>query len=226
VILYSSSKTAGRLFADKLSPLDRKFASFAAKSGTGTLVWKLPASWEGVQKGSPQGNPISIEGKPVWRVDQLWPDKPAFTENYLPLPWNGTEWEPAKHGQGGQPRVKVENGNAHFSVRGPWSGNEGQKIVGLIFIASKSGIFTVSGKAHSKPWEGGAKIFRLGIFKKDTQRSVELKMLELPRDNSPVPFEMMVELTAGHELVFLPVMPDWHNATTTVLEDLTIQEQR
>ena len=91
-----------------------------------------------------------------------------------------------------------------------------------MFIAPDSGLYRVSGVARSKPWEGGAKIFRLSLRKKDTQRAAEVKLLELPRDGAPIPFELTVELTAGHELVFLPLMPDWHNATTTTIANLKI----
>ena len=100
-----------------------------------------------------------------------------------------------------------------------------QKVAALVFLAPKTGLYRVSGVASSKPWEGRAKVLRLGILKKDTPRAAKLRTLELPRDNSRVPFELTIELTAGHELVFLPLMPDWHNATTTAITDLAIALQ-
>jgi hypothetical protein len=36
----------------------------------------------------------------------------------------------------------------------------------------------------------------------------------------------LIELAAGHELVLLPLMPDWHNATTTTLEQVAVREVR
>ena len=54
------------------------------------------------------------------------------------------------------------------------------------------------------------------------QRATQVRLLQLPRDGSPVPFRLTVELAAGHELVFVPIMPDWHNATTTTVENLVI----
>ncbi len=200
---------------------DLKLSLGGATSGA---LYKLPAAWEGAQKGTAQGNPIKVGEQAIWRIDQLWPDKPIFTENYRPLPWSGTEWKAAAHEQGGQPAVKVENGSVNFAVRGPWTGNEGQKTAALVFIAPASGVYKVSGTAKSKPWEGGAEKFRLALMKKDTQRAAELKIVELSRDGTPVPFELNVELTAGHELVFLPLMPDWHNATNTTIEGLSIQK--
>ncbi len=108
------------------------------------------------------------------------------------------------------------------SVRGSWTGNQGQRIAGLIFIAPKTGVYHITANAFTKPWTGNAKIFPLAILKKDTQRATQEKLLELPRDATKVPLDFKVELTAGHELVFLPLMPDWHNATNTTTEDLAI----
>lgn len=62
------------------------------------------------------------------------------------------------------------------------------------------------------------------MLKKDTQRAATVREFSLPRDGTPVPLEFEVELTDGHELVFLPLMPDWNNATATTLEDLAITE--
>lgn len=42
---------------------------------------------------------------------------------------------------------------------------------------------------------------------------------------TPVPLDFEVELSGGHELVFLPLVPDWHNATTT-LEGLSLERVR
>ena len=101
VFIYSRDATAGKSFAEKLLPLDRKNASFVSSAGT---LYKLPAAWDGQAKGSAQGNPIAAGGKAIWRIDQVWPDKPMFSENYTPLPWSGTEWKAEKHQQGGPTR--------------------------------------------------------------------------------------------------------------------------
>ncbi|MEO7318714.1 MAG: cellulase family glycosylhydrolase, partial [Chthoniobacteraceae bacterium] len=194
-------------------------AKAAASAG-----YKLPAAWVGTKTGSADGNPIAAAGQSVWRVDGLFPDEPVFAENYRPLVWSGTDWGQPEHGQGGQPSVRVEDGTVNFAVRGPWNGPglDHQKTAGLIFIAPKSGIYKISATAHSKPWEGGAQTFKLAILKKDTQRAAEVKTFDLPGSGVPVPLALEVELTAGHELVFLPLMPDWNNATNTTIENLTI----
>ncbi|HEY3322846.1 MAG TPA: carbohydrate binding domain-containing protein [Planctomycetota bacterium] len=196
-----------------------------AIGSVGAVSYKLPLAWEGPQRGTARGNPIEADGKALWRVDQVWPDNPIMTTHYTPLLWNGTGWIPEKNGMGGQPEIRVENGIAHFSVRGSWTGAEGQRIAGLCFIAPKSGVYRVSGTAHSKPWEGQARTFKLGIFQKDTQRASEVRSFALPRSDEAVALDFKIELTAGHELVFLPLMPDWHNATTITLENLTVTDE-
>ena len=143
--------------------------------------------------------------------------------NYGAVPWDGTAWHPEDHQQGGQPSVKVENGTARISVGGPWPNHEFQKIAGVVFLVPASGVYRVTATAHTKPWTGGARNFRLAVMKKDTQRAAEVARFDLPRDDTPVAIDFSVELTEGHELVFLPLMPDWNNATTVAIEDLSIR---
>jgi hypothetical protein len=192
----------------------------------GGAVYRLPASWEGVKKGSVEGNPVRAGGKPVWRIDRVYPDKVIMAENYAAVPWDGTAWHPLDREQGGQPGVRVENGTARLSVSGPWQGIEFQKIAGVVFIVPEGGVWRVRASAGTKPWSGDAKTYRLSVLKKDTQRAAEVKSFDLPRDGSPVALDFEVELTVGHELVFLPLMPDWNNATTTTLEGLSLERVR
>jgi len=196
----------------------------ASVGAGGAAAWRLPRAWEGAENGTPKGNPITVDGKPVWRVVQVYPDDPTMTPNYRPMVWLGSRWGVKEHGQGGHPSAAISDGTIRLGTLAPWNGPnvKHQKIAALAFVAPGRGVYQVAGVAHTKPWEGRAKLYRLGIFKKDTQRAAQLKVLELPRDGTRVPFELDVELTAGHELVFLTLMPDWHNATTTTLEGLTI----
>ncbi|HEX3134940.1 MAG TPA: hypothetical protein VHX44_15345, partial [Planctomycetota bacterium] len=92
----------------------------------------------------------------------------------------------------------------------------------LVFIAPKAGVYRVRGTAHCKPWEGGAASYPFVLLKKDTQRAAEVKRLELPRDDSPVAFDVEVELSDGHELLFLPLMPHWHNAATVRIDGVEV----
>ncbi len=203
--------------------------SLESKNSTGpeatssAAVFKLPAAWEGTKKGSTEGNPVSAGGRPIWRIDRVHPDNHLMAENYSPVPWDGTAWHPTDRQQGGQPSVRVENGKAVLSVAGPWQNHEFQKIAGVVFIPPKAGVYRVSASADSRPWIGGAKSFTLAVLKKDTQRAAVEKTFSLPCDGSAVKIELDVELTAAHELVFLPLMPDWNNGTNITLAGLTIQ---
>ncbi len=219
VILYTAKKTPGSVFLTKLEPLDRRHAGFVSGGGD----FKLPSAWQGTEKGSAKGNPVCAGDKPVWRLDQVWPDDPVMASNYIPLRWSGTEWAPAANGAGGQPAVTIESGDIDFAVRGSWTGNEGQRIAGLAFIAPAGGTYHVTGKACAKPWAGGAEKFKLGIFKKDTQRCALQCVIEMPRSGEPVDIDLRVDLSAGHELALLPLMPDWHNAAHIRISGLTVE---
>ncbi len=228
-----SSVTCDLSAGDELVLLPRVAGMFAGGDVTirdlvvsagsaGPVVYRAPGAWEGATRGGVEGNPVSDAGRPLWRLDQVWPDDPTIASHYTPLRWNGAAWSPEKNGLGGQPEAKIENGVVDIAVRGSWTGSEGQRIAGLVFIAPRSGSYDLTARASSKPWEGGAKTYRLGIFKRDTQRATLEKLFDLPRDGSPVPLHFTIDLAAGHELVLLPLMPDWHNATHTRIESLRI----
>ena len=193
-------------------------------AGTGRTGVSLPMVWEGTRVRSADGNPLTASGRPVWRIDAVWPDDPAMVGNYLPMQWDGTSWRMKEHDAGGQPAAIVADGGIDLAVRGPWTGNEGQRIAGLSFIAPESGRWHLTGKASTKPWTGEAASYRLGCFKKDSQRSAQMKMWNLPRDGSPVDLDITIDLSEGHELVLLPLMPDWHNATHTSIRDLRVEK--
>ncbi len=206
----------------KLKDFSISLGDAKATAGAG---YRLPAAWEGKAKGSADGNPIAVGGQPIWRLDQLYPEDAIMTSNYSPMVWSGTAWTAPDHSQGGHPSAKVEDGSVNFGALGPWGGNEFNypKIPALAFIAPKSGIYKVTGTAKSKPWEGLAKTFPLSLRKKDTQRAAEVKTIQLPRDGTPVPFEAEVELTAGHELLFVPMMHGLHNNASNIsIEGLAI----
>lgn len=45
----------------------------------------------------------------------------------------------------------------------------------------------------------------------------------MPRSGEPVDIDLRVDLSAGHELVLLPLMPDWHNAAHIRISGLTVE---
>ena len=227
VVLYTAAKTAGAVFLSKLTPLDRKNASFVSNAPGAAAIFNLPATWEGAEKGSASGNPISANGQPIWRLARLYPQDAAMTANYSPMVWGGTSWIAPDHSQGGHPSAKIESGTVSFGALGPWGGegNNYPKVPALGFIAPKSGIYKVNGSAKSKPWDGKRTI-PLSLRKNDTQRAAELKTIPLPSDGKPVPFELEVELTAGHELLFVPMMHGLdNNASNISIEGLSISEK-
>jgi hypothetical protein len=162
-------------------------------------------------------------GKAVWRIDAIWPDDPNLVANYIPLKWDGTRWFSKELEAGGQPAVSVADGAVEFSVRAPWTGQPGQRTAALAFIVPETGTWRITGKASSKPWTGEAATYKLGVFKKDTQRSAQQAVIELPRSGEALDLNVKVDLTAGHELILLPLMPDWHNATTTRVVGLMVE---
>ena len=186
----------------------------------GARWFRVPAAWEGIARGAADGNPILLDGKPIWRLDQVWPDDPTIAANYAPMIWNAAEWASQNHGVGGQPEAKVEHGAVEIGVRGSWSGNPGQRIASLIFVAPATGVYHFTASAHTTPWTGQAATFPLAILKKDTQRALELRRFDLPRNGEAVAIAFDVDLQAGHEIAFVPLMPDWHNATWTTLDSL------
>ena len=145
--------------------------------------------------------------------------------NYAPLVWGNGVWTAPDHSQGGHPSATVADGKINFGALGPWGGegNDYPKIPVLAFIAPKGGVYKITGTAKSKPWDGSAKTFPLSLRKKDAQRAAEITTVQLPRDGTPVPFSAKVELTAGHELLFVPMMHGLHNnAVNLTIEDLVI----
>ena len=197
-----------------------------AKALPANQGYRLPSVWEGKEKGSAAGNPIAASGQPIWRLDRLFPEDAIMAANYSPLVWGNGAWIAPDHAQGGHPSATVADGKINFGALGPWGGNEFNypKIPALAFIAPKSGIYKVTGTASSKPWEGGAKTVPLSLRKRDTQRAAEISVVQLPRDGTPVPFTAEVELTAGHELLFVPMMHGLdNNATNLTIDALVIQ---
>jgi hypothetical protein len=197
----------------------------AAATGAG---YRLPAVWEGIKKGSADGNPIAANGQPIWRIDRLYPGDAIMTANYTPMIWEGTRWAAADHTHGGHPSAVIADGKLTFAAMGPWPGDLNfPKIPVLVFIAPKSATYQITGTASSKPWEGGAKTYPLSLRKKDAQRAAEITTLQLPRDGTLVLIKAEIELTEGHELLFVPMTQDLHNNSSNIsLEALEIKPAR
>jgi hypothetical protein len=228
VILYTAAKTAGKIFLDALAPLDRKHLEFVSAAPGSGSVYHLPSTWEGSKKGSADGNPVAAGGKPIWQVDRLYPAEAIMTSNYSPLVWGNGVWTAPDHSQGGHPSASFSDGNVTMGALGPWGGKEFNypKIPVLAFIAPAGATYKITGTASAKPWDGRAKSFTLSLRKMDTQRAAEVLTITLPRDGTPVPFEAQVDLSEGHELLFVPMMQRLdNNAANIKIEGLTIQAE-
>ncbi len=189
-------------------------------------IFRLPQVWEGTEKGRPTGNPLLMEKKPVWRLDQLKPKADRiFPASYEPLVWTGSNWSVREGGQGGQPGVEVADGIFKLGMRGPWNGPgiEHEKTAALVFVAPARGTYKIDASVSAKKWEGGAETFPFVVLKKDSQRAAELKKLELPSDGKPVNLSIDVELSADHEVVFLPSCPQYNSGASCEIQGLTIR---
>ena len=229
IYIYDAKfKTTGKELYAALEKLDRKHQGFASTTN-GAQTFTLPATWEGTAKGKPDGNPAAANGNPIWGLYRLWPTDPIIAANWTPMTWQGTQWQAPDHSQGGHPSATVGNGNVSLGVLGPWGGQEFNypKMAALAFIAPETGTWQVTGKASAKPWEGGAKNFPLAAMKKDTQRAAEVKSFALPRDGTPVALDFTVALSAGHELLLVPMMKDGmdNNAANISFEGLTLRKE-
>ena len=199
-----------------------------APAGAAAKIWTLPATWEGATAGATDGNPVTVQGTPVWRLDQLWPaDQIIMAAQYRPLVWSGSEWIARDHGHGGQPALRVADGSLIAAVSGPWRGVDGeqQHTAALVFVAPHAGMYQVRATVRAAPWAGDAASYPLVLLKKDAQRAAELLRIAVPRGSTPVPLAAEVELTAGHELLFLPLVPTFNNATTMRIDQLAISER-
>jgi hypothetical protein len=205
----------------RLKDFSISLGSATAASGTG---YRLPAAWEGAEKGRATGNPIAAQGQAIWRLDRLYPEDAIMAANYSPMVWQGTRWAAPDRTHAGHPSATVESGRITLAAMGPWNGELNfPKIPVLVFIAPQNGTYKITGTAQAKPWEGGAKTFPLSLRKKDTQRAAEVASFALPRDGSPVPFTAEVELTAGHELLFVPMMQGlYNNSINLSLDELVV----
>lgn len=105
VVLLYDGKTSGGEFLKKLESLDRRNAGFVS-SGGAVPTWNLPPAWEGKTKGKSDGSIAMADGKPVWKLEQLWPADWNKRENFRPMTWTGTDWNVNEGGFGGQPGAR------------------------------------------------------------------------------------------------------------------------
>jgi hypothetical protein len=194
----------GKRLAEVLAPLDREAADKAA----GRTVHRPPAQWEGKARGSTEGNPFRADGRPLWRLDQVWPPDPSKPAHYKPMPWTGTAWQSIEHGHGGQPGSRVGASAIDLGVRTAWPGQPGNKMAALTFIAPKAGTYEVEATVKPLIWDSGAPI-ALAVVKLDRKAGTaeQIKLLPLKSKVDARLSDVRVVLAEGQELALVPAFP-------------------
>ena len=127
--MIDSVTVDGKVYAAALAPLDRKHASFVSQGGAS---FGLPAAWEGKTDGSAEGNPAMADGKPVWRLDQVWPANPEAVASYRPLVWRNGWWVAPGDGFGGQPKAELKDRGVRLEFRAKHGKPAAERICGAI----------------------------------------------------------------------------------------------
>jgi len=221
VFLYAADSTSGKAFAEKLAPLDRKHATFVSQGGGGGKSYRLPPAWEGTRRDASDGNPAVADGRPIWRLDQVWPPDPTQPANYIPLVWRDSWWLPLRNTFGGQPKIEFKDGAIRIEFRARHGQPPADRLCGLLFIAPQAGTFRVGGSAELKLWDGNNPV-RLSILHKTKDAVTEVVSLPLTRNQRVLLAEVRVTLVAGDELVFLPRPDGMFTGGDVTLRDLEV----
>lgn len=200
----------------------------ASPAAAPSKVYTLPDDFEGSAMDKTDGNPAVVDGKPMWRLDQIWPDDPMNPKNYLPMRWNGKNWYAKENTFGGQPGVDVGEQRVSLAVRAGWAGAGESRLAALVFIAPSAGKYTVAANVKTDLWSGDkSEPHDLRILKVDKKagtvskvRKVEL-VSATPRDLA----DISVDLAEGDELAFVPTFPHMHMAATVMLTNVKIAKQ-
>mgnify|MGYP000415727286 CR=1 FL=1 len=228
VVLPSGAKpfyffTADALAADemgrRLLPLDLD-AARANERG----VWRVPTEWLGTAHEKTDGNPFVKDGKPLWRLERVWPDDPMKTAHYVLLPWAGREWKDPQNNHGGQPGASVHRDGIGLGSRAGWTNTPAQKLAALTFVAPQGGTFAVEGTLNADIWQGGGPV-DVHLLKRaagaETATVVRSWALE---KNRPVPLEnLKVELAEGEMLTIVPRFRGMHTAATIQVREFAVR---
>jgi hypothetical protein len=228
VILYAADKSiSGKQFADALAPLDRKHAGFVATTAGGAKSWSLPPSWEGTTKGGSEGSVALANGKPIWKLEQLWPPDWKKPENYRAMIWTGTDWNVKEGGFGGQPGASLKDSTLNLATRAPHGTPQARRWCGLTFIAPESGTFALRGTAETRIWDGKNKT-RLLMVKRTGVGILQLASVTIPHGGKTNLSELSFTLNAGDELTLLPEIEGAFSGGDCRLRDfaITVRQQQ
>jgi len=200
----------------------------ATPAAAPSKVYTLPDDFEGTAMDKTDGNPAIVDGKAMWRIDQIWPDDPMVAKNYIPMPWDGKGWNAKENTHGGQPEAGVGEQRVTLGIRAAWSGQPGNKIAALVFIAPSAGKYTVAAKVNSDLWAGDkATPFDLRLLKIDKKAGTvsKVKKVELVSGKARDLADIVVELAEGDEIAFVPTFPAMHMAASVSFTDVKIAKQ-
>ncbi len=187
-----------------------------------------PQLWEGARVDTPAGNPYVWNGKPLWSLDQVWPDDVKNLANYKPMAWQGTHWTALKHSHGGQPAASCRKGKVSLGCRTGWGGKQkGNKLAALTFYPPIPGSYKVTGAVKASVWSGRGPVtmnlLRLSPAGAEQVAAVKLDVPKGKRDSKTLPLDVKVALTAGERLVLVPSFAHGHSAANFTLEKLAAE---
>lgn len=186
----------------------------------------LPEEWAGGTSGSKTNNPFVAGGKPLWKAVNIWPDSVTDPNNFKDMQWDGKSWVPvngAEESFGGQPAIAPGEFSAVIAARSAWSGNPGEKLAALVFIAPKTGNYKIEGNYKALVWNGDPQQAKLTVRKLDRKAMTSEKVGSLPLGPTDVAIENSnVFLEEGQELAFIPTFTAMHTAASVTFSSLKL----
>lgn len=184
--------------------------------------YSLPKGWAGFKAGTTESNPVEVDGKPMWRVDQVWPADPTEAANYVPMPWDGKQWAAQENSFGGQPAASTSGGVVSLGIRGPWQDNAASRTCALAFIAPAAGDYTITAKLDVTRWAGDQPV-AFHLYRRDPVKKTVRPVQEVPVEvKNDIPLEAKAKLGAGEELLFIAEIGTFHTAGGVAIRELKI----
>ncbi|MFT7513922.1 MAG: hypothetical protein ACI9QL_003137 [Candidatus Omnitrophota bacterium] len=220
----------------------------ASKMGFTWSRWYLQTKWHLTQPDGPESwkwqdqemdlleskgisGHVVLYGWPKWIMekghplptDMRWkPDDPRWDDLSIETAWDRYVVKTVEHYRGRLVVFEIENepeldgwdtykdAYAKFNIR-----------TARLIKQTNPGAKVMVNNVYGIP--SGIKEYAFGAYKKDTQRAVPLGKVILPSDNTSVPFEWAVELTARHELVLVPTLPHHNNGANLNVTGLRVR---